>query len=143
MTAPRHSGADPAPHSGRVYKGGALFAVTAPPLAWLVQLCSGFAMASTPCYRAGVPLLGGRVPFTGLLVVTLLCLAVTLVALLVAMRDWRATRDEHGGGSENLIEVGHGRTRFLALWGMNLGAGFALILVANLVALLGMPSCAP
>jgi hypothetical protein len=142
VTESRHSAADPAPHDARVHKASALLGVVLPPLAWLIQLCAGFAMASQPCFPAARQAAGWHVPVNAMLFLTLAALAINLAALLLAWRDWRATRNEHHGGSEHMIEVGHGRTRFLALWGMILGAGFALIIVANGVALLSMPPCA-
>ena len=73
-----------------------------------------------------------------------LLIAGVLVALVACLVSWRAyarTRDEAGGDHRHLIEVGAGRTRFLALWGMLLGAGFAVATSLTAVAFLLVPRC--
>jgi amino acid transporter len=73
-----------------------------------------------------------------------LLIAGVLVALLAFSVSWRTyarTRKETVGDYRHLIEVGSGRTRFLALWGMLLGAGFAVATSLTAVAFFLVPRC--
>lgn len=75
----------------------------------------------------------------------MLLIAGLLMALAAFAISWRAferTRDEAGGDQRHLMEVGAGRTRFLALWGMLLGAGFAAATAITAVAFAVLPRCA-
>ncbi len=67
---------------------------------------------------------------------------VALLALLVSWRAFQRTREEAGGGAAHLLEVGGGRTRFLALWGMVLGSAFAAASAMTAVAFILLPRCA-
>jgi hypothetical protein len=78
-----------------------------------------------------------------LLVLTLLLLCVALGALYVAWRSWRAAHREQPDEEEELLEVGEGRTRFMAMSGILLSAVFSLLLIANLIALFAVPQCTP
>ncbi|MDQ2802823.1 MAG: hypothetical protein M3Y41_09110, partial [Pseudomonadota bacterium] len=60
----------------------------------------------------------------------------------VAWRIWRETRGERPGKTASLLEVGEGRTRFLALVGILMGLGFAIAIVFDTVVLLVVPLCA-
>ena len=51
-------------------------------------------------------------------------------------------RARPGRGASTLMEIGAGRTRFLALWGMVLGVGFALAAAITAVAFIVLPRCA-
>jgi hypothetical protein len=67
---------------------------------------------------------------------------IAMVAVWVSWRNLRKTHDEHPGGHGHLMETGTGRTRFLALWGVMLGGGFALASVVTGVAFAVLPRCA-
>lgn len=142
MTRAQHHEAHPAPHRDRVSAFEALFGVLAPPLAWIVQLAAGFAMASEPCFYGSERHLAGPQPSGVLVGITIVALVVALAALVLSWAGFRRTRREKDVDRHHLIEVGQGRTRFLALWGMILGAGFALVIAANLLALTGLTTCA-
>jgi hypothetical protein len=77
-----------------------------------------------------------------MVVLTIAAVAVSLAAFGVSMRAFNRTRDETHGGAHHLMEIGAGRTRFLALWGMVLGAGFALAAAITAVAFIAVPRCA-
>jgi len=76
--------------------------------------------------------------------VTLLIASVVIAiaVFLAAYRNFQQTRGEGHGDHAHLVEVGTGRTRFIALWGMLLGAGFAAATVLDAVAFLVLPRCA-
>jgi hypothetical protein len=76
-----------------------------------------------------------------MLTINIMALVISVVALFVAWRAWRATRDEHRGGSAHLLEVGEGRSRFLAACGAMAGAGFLVATIFNTAALIWVPQC--
>ncbi len=64
-----------------------------------------------------------------------------LEALFISWRVLQRTKQEAPGDQRHLIEVGSGRTRFLALWGVCLGAGFTLVTLLTFVAFTTVPTC--
>jgi amino acid transporter len=72
---------------------------------------------------------------------TVAAVAVALIAFGVSMRAFNRTRNETPGGAHHVMEIGTGRTQFLALWGMVLGAGFALAAAITAVAFIAVPRC--
>jgi hypothetical protein len=64
-----------------------------------------------------------------------LLVAAVAIALTAAWMSWRAY-------GRRLIEPDSGRIRFLALWGVILGTGFALASILTAVALFILPQCA-
>jgi len=105
------------------------------PLAWLGQLCVGAMMTSWPCFpktdRFVTPLPGYGWTYAAAIAVLLICAVAAAVAGVLSWRRFAAVRDE----------VTDGRTRFVALWGMCLGGGFALATLVTLVAFLLVPQC--
>lgn len=147
MNEPRHGLSDhPAPHRERVGTWQAAFGIFGGPLAWFVQLCVGYGLMATPCYPGPErqTTLSSEAAWTvpANIVVYLLCLALAVAAGFMALRSWRRTRGEKRGTPDQVMEAGHGRTRFLAVWGVLLGFGFAIVIAANAVALLVVPPCA-
>jgi amino acid transporter len=147
MTAPDASARPhPAPHAGRVSSGESIFGLFAGPLAWFVQLCCGYVLASEPCFQEGsrtaAPPPALHWTWPAMVVLTLVAVVVSLAAFGVSMRAFNRTRHETEGGAHYVLEVGAGRTRFLALWGMVLGAGFAVAAAITAVAFIAVPRCA-
>lgn len=136
----------PAPHAERLSTPMALFMLFGGPLAWFVQLGACVALIDWPCYpmmdRYAAPMPNYDWTRLASVAITVLCAAVALVAGAVSLAKLREVREESAGGHAELIEVGRGRTRFTALWGVVLGFGFALASVLTLVAFLMVPRCA-
>ena len=130
----------PAPHRDRVALWETVLGLAGGPLAWFVQLCASYGLAATSCY-AGPERGFESQPGAGIVIVYLVCLAAAVAGAVVSLLVYRRTRNEKEGGTEELFERGHGRTRFLALWGILLGAGFGAVILLNGVALLGVPAC--
>ncbi|MBV9913279.1 MAG: hypothetical protein JOZ93_11900 [Sinobacteraceae bacterium] len=66
------------------------------------------------------------------------------VALAAAFTGWRLlqlTREEMHGDHRHLVDTGAGRTRFLALWGLVAGIGFAVATAITGIALFILPRC--
>ena len=70
-----------------------------------------------------------------------IALAIALAAALIAYRNWSSTQGEHGGGSQRLVEVGEGRTRFLSMCGILTSLGFALAIIFTSCIILLVPLC--
>jgi hypothetical protein len=127
----------PAPQRHRVAMFESVFGLIGAPLAWLLQLDVGYALASWPCFpkdqRGLVPVAGFAWTWPAMIIGMGAAVAIALAALGVSWRAFRATETELAGG---------GRTRFLALWGMWLGGSFALATLLTSVAFMLLPRCA-
>lgn len=141
MTGEHH----PAPQRDKLSGWAASLLLYTGPLAWLLQICVGEAMTSWPCYpdmdRRTAPISGYEWTWTAAIVVLVLCAIAACTAGLFAWRTFHEVRAEVDGGHEKLLEIGHGRTRFVSLWGAYLGLGFALATLVTLVAFLLVPPC--
>jgi hypothetical protein len=138
----RHS----APYAGRVKQHESFFSLFGGPLAWYLQLCAGYALASQPCFRdrhrVAVPLPALQWTWTAMVLAMIAAVALALLSLLVSWRVFRRTGEEAPEGSTQSIEASAGRTRFLALWGVFLGSAFALAAAITAVAFITLPRCA-
>ena len=136
----------PAPKRHAVRLHESFFALFGGPIAWFVQLNVGFALASQPCFRNGertvMPQWMPDWTWEAMIALMILACAVALLAALVSWRAWARTGDEAAGDHRHVLEVGSGRTRFLALWGVVLGTGSALATALTAVAFFFLPRCA-
>ncbi|MBV8755207.1 MAG: hypothetical protein JO328_20335 [Hyphomicrobiales bacterium] len=133
----------PAPRRHEVGLWILLAALFAVPTIWGLRLVLNFALASYFCFPGTVrhyALPGWTWPT--LLGVDLVALAVAVLAALASWRNWQRTRDEAAASDAPVIELGEGRTRFLALWGLMTGVGFAVAIGFDLLALWIVPVCA-
>ena len=133
----------PAPERGKVRLGSLSFSLVAPPLAWSIQSIAGYGISSEACYPGDTPRIAPL--FSGLwallLTINAAALVTGILGILIAYRDWCATRSETGSDPEQLIERGEGRTRFLAMCGLLVGAGFVVATSFTSVALFLSPLC--
>lgn len=104
----------------------AAFALAGGPLAWLVQLAFGYALAARSCYAGPDRLVLGPGSWWTLILL-LACLAIALAG---------------GAVAAGLRRAADRALRFLAGWGMLLGFGFAGLILLNAIALAGVPPCA-
>ncbi|MBV9115702.1 MAG: hypothetical protein JOY67_23055 [Hyphomicrobiales bacterium] len=135
----------PAPHRKRVRLLALIFPILAPSFAWSAHLVVNFALSSHACYPDGVPL---RSPASGLgwlwsllLIIDLAGIIIGLVSALIAWRTYRLTAQEMAETGPPLAEIGEGRTRFLALWGVLIGVGFSAATFFDFVGLWVLPLC--
>ena len=114
------------------------FGLFAGPVMWSIQELVSYPLAAQSCYPGSVPLREPLISSVGLLVAltTLIALVVTVAALLVALRNWRAAGSiaEREAPDEN-------RTRFLSLAGVLVSALFILAIVLNGVPVLLLSPC--
>lgn len=136
----------PAPHADEVPIALTAFMLLTGPLAWFAQFCIGVALASWPCFpdrdRRIVPIAGYGWTGMAALILLILCAVVAMTAGLISWRTLRNVSKETKGGHAHLIEAGHDRTRFTALWGTILGAGFSLATLVTLAGFALVPRCA-
>ncbi|MDB6092117.1 MAG: hypothetical protein JWN85_4901 [Gammaproteobacteria bacterium] len=136
----------PAPHRDRVGRYESAFGLLGGPLAWFVQLCTGYGLASWSCFpkdqRGLTPIEGAAWIWPTIIAMLVAAVVIALAACYTSWRLFRRTRDEAAKGHHHLMEVGVGRTRFVALWGVLLGGGFALATIINAVAFMVLPRCA-
>jgi hypothetical protein len=74
--------------------------------------------------------------------VTTAAIVISLLSLWVSWRAFKRTQREMSGDSRHLMDVGTGRTPFLALWGAMVGGLFAIASAMTYVAFLMLPRCA-
>ena len=134
--------AHPAPHRHTINFGLLATALIATPAIWGLRLVINFGIDSHYCFpgarrSAGLP--GWAWPT--LLGIDFLAIAVAVAAVLISLTSWRLSREEFAASSGPLIEIGEGRTRFLALWGLMTAIGFLVALGFDLVSLWITPAC--
>ncbi|QXX74102.1 hypothetical protein [Methylovirgula sp. HY1] len=137
--------AHPSPQRRRVGLVSLAIGLTGAPAAWVTQLVVNYGLSSYACYPASVPrghvLPGWENVRIALLIINLLALMLAVGTTFLSYRNWVATRDEHPGALDDLVAAGEGRTRFIGLAGAISGIGFALAIVFDLIAVLGVPQC--
>jgi hypothetical protein len=134
----------PREDSGRRHES--FFALFAGPLAWLLQLYAGYALASQACSpgserRLTLP---AQLAWTrpAIAIVVIASGLVSLLALVSSLRSYRRSAGESPGGAAEAVRVGAQRTCFLALWGIIFSAGAAVGSVLILAAYFVLPQCA-
>lgn len=76
-----------------------------------------------------------------LIAVNLLAVALTFGGGAIAFANYRVTRDEKAGRSSRTEEIGEGRTRFLAYFGLCASSVFGLAVLLQLTAVLIVSTC--
>ena len=134
----------PAPLAGAVPRWLLFTALLAAPVAWFVQLCVDYGLASQACFPREQPLPDGLAispaVWPGSLALMIGALVVTCAASGVSFWMWRRTRHEVANG-HGLVEGAEGRTRFLAVWGFWTGIWFALGIVFGAIGFLAVSAC--
>lgn len=141
-----NSAEHPSPHRDKVNVWWLLAGLAAGPAAWILQLVIDYGLASHACFPRETPYLGGLpAPGAGepvwLVGVNLACLCLAVGGTLVSHRNWRRTRAEKHGGAAAVLDVGEGRTRFLATCGILAGAAFALAILFDTAEPLVVAAC--
>jgi hypothetical protein len=133
----------PAPHRNRVGLVALLFGIAAAPLAWSTQVLFSSSLAGYVCYPhaapLSTPLWSGWQPV--LFTMAGVAIGVAIVGGLISSRNWRRTFQERPGSAHQLLELGEGRTRFMAMCGMLISALFVYALLFALTALWLVPPC--
>jgi hypothetical protein len=133
----------PAPHRSRVRLLALLFGLAAAPLAWNLQVLISSALSGFVCYPHAAPLAAPLFPGSRPIIfaVDLAGILIALIAGFVSWQSWRATSAERPGSFHHLLELGEGRTRFMASAGMLTSLLFLIALSFGLAVSFLVPSC--
>jgi len=123
-----------------------LFGLLGGPLAWFLESCAGYAFSSWACFpkdqRRFAPLEGYGWTWAVVVIICITAFLTALAACLVSRHIWQRTGTELSAAAARARPIAVGRTRFLALWGMAAGGGFAIAIAFTAVALIVLPQCA-
>ena len=135
----------PSPHRARISTAVLLVALAVGPAAWALQQMLGYGVSSHACFPSDAPIAPAPAAWAAdLPVIGMAGLAFFLIAfggVAIAARAWRATREEKEGDRHVLLDVGEGRSRFLALCGVMAGCLFCLAILSDLAVTLGLRTC--
>lgn len=134
----------PAPHRQLAGTWKLGFAVLGAPLAWATEQIVNYVIVSHACApgrgAAATDPDFGAVRLIDI-AINILGVAVALAATITAWRIWRAVRREVEGDDQALVDVGEGRTRFIAMWGLAGGVYFTAAALTTTAALVLTPVC--
>ncbi len=134
------------PQEERRQLHGTFFALFAGPLAWLVQLYAGYALASQSCYPGSERRLTLPAPLVwtrpAIAIVMIAACLVSLLALASSLRSYRRSAEVLRPDAAEVLRASAQRTCFLALWGSIFGAGAAAGSVLILLGYFVLPQCA-
>lgn len=133
----------PSQHRGATRLWVLLYGLIAAPAAWMTAQVVAAWVAQRACFPGYAPRAApafGGVQAIGMAAL-ILALAVSVSGLLAALAAWRRTRQEHEGGGGPALDVGEGRSRFMALTGVMTSTGFSLAGLFSLPAVLLTPVC--
>lgn len=125
--------AHPAPRRGIVPLPTLWFGIFGAPVAWALELISGYSLIAHYCYPRDVPLSTspyGALRLTGMIVCIVLVL-VGVAALFTSIHSWREMRHGHDAEHHEVLEVGEGRARFMAFGGVLLSTMFLFALIMS------------
>lgn len=141
MSAPAAEIRHPAPHRNRVPFAILILGIFVAPVAWDLQILIGSALAGHICYPAGeqlqVPLWGGQ--FWTLLIIDIIGIVGSLVGLGLALGAWGRVRQERA--DHDVLDVGEGRTRWMAMAGILVSCLFLLALIFASAQIFFFPLC--
>jgi hypothetical protein len=139
----RSSPEHPSPGRHAVSQPMLWFGLLAAPLAWSLEELLSYGIASYVCRMkaSGVEqtLTHGETPWFWVVLVSTLIIA--LAGSWVALANWRKTRGEKGGAGQHLLELGEGRSRFIAMASVLTSGGFLLAFVFMFLNLALAPLC--
>lgn len=135
----------PSPQRERVDHRALFAALAAGPAAWIVQLVASYAAVGVACTARRTVAAASAAAFAGeptlLIAGNLVCLAIVVAGGIFCRIAWNRVAGEKAGGPEAALNVGDGRTRFIAVCGMLSSVGFALAVLFNTVEPLIGPGC--
>ena len=132
----------PAPARHEIGAPVLLFGLLAAPVVTALETLIGVGVVGRACFPAGQPLaepLYSTQP--PVWIVHVVALAVGAAAVVVSLHAWRRTRHEHEGGRAAMVEIGEGRTRFLAMVALMTSIGFFGVILFNTIGLILLHPC--
>lgn len=133
-----------APARHEVGKSALWFGILAAPIAWLTGQLLDYGTASYVCAANSAAPAARLVRATEpwFLWLTGVGFLIALVSCWIAYRNWDRTRAERPGSGHHLLELGEGRTRFLAMCGLVTSGGFSLAFLFTGAYMVVAPLCA-
>lgn len=133
----------PAPHRGRVNFWVLLFGDCAAPLFWLGQLTLSYSVSAYACYGSDHPTTIKTAETLRAILFGFDALAIVMAFAggVVSVLCWRAVRGEKEGGQDLAIEIGDGRARFMAMWGILSSLWFFGAILFTSIASAMVPLC--
>lgn len=133
----------PGPARQRIGAFSLWFGLLGAAAAWSLDELIAYGMASHMCSAKGAASAQTMVRATSpwYLGMTALTFAVALAGLWVAIGNWRRVRDEQPDSGHRLLQVGEGRTRFMAMCAVMTSAAFVLGFVFLTLQMLTVPLC--
>lgn len=120
-----------------------LFAMLAGPAGWMLQLLVGFAVTSYLCVASvNLPDTDWLLPV--LTSFTVIGLVLAAAGLSIAWALLSRTANEiggHAGGSGDVLDIGEGRTRFMAMGGIFISLVSLVATLASTFSLFLVPLC--
>ena len=139
---PAEQAGHPAPARHAVGAPMLIFGLLGAPAATAVETLIGMGVAGRACFPTDHPLASARFDVQPIVwIVHVAALIVAGAALLASLSAWRRTRHEHEGGREAMVEVGEGRTRFLAMCALLTSLGFFAAIVFDTPGLIFLRPC--
>ena len=131
------------PKRARARFAALMFGACAAPIFWLGQLMLGYWVSATACYGGDHPT--AMESASGLRTALIAFDAVAIVAAvaggIVAFVCFRLVREEKERGHTEIVAIGSGRARFMALWGMLSSLWFLGAIIFDTIASIGVPLC--
>jgi hypothetical protein len=133
----------PSPHRARVSFAALMFGMTAAPIFWLGQLMLGYVISAIACYGSDHPttIASGVAMHSALYAFDAIAIAAALAGGIVSFSSWHAVKAEKEGGHHRAVDVGEGRARFMALWGVFSSLCFLIGIVFASIGSLEAPLC--
>lgn len=133
----------PAPRRENVGWRRQLIGLFGAPTAWAAQVCGSEILSSYACYPHGAPL---SMPLWNWLLWALaaisgICLVAAIVCAAIAWISWQRSRREAAGTAQHAMEIGEGRTRFLALTSVYSSSLFVIAIIFTICALFLVSPC--
>jgi hypothetical protein len=133
----------PSPHRGAASLVPLFYGLMAAPLAWVVGQIASATLAQEACFPRTELLTSPA--FEGVQVWNAAILGSALIiclsAVFVAAIAWSRTKHERTGDHHNLLEIGEGRSRFMALAGIITSVGFMVATLFSAPALFFVAPC--
>jgi hypothetical protein len=135
----------PSPQRGKVGLGALWFGICGVPFAWIGLEIFSYVVTTGICGEKSVTamdMVSATISAWHILLPTsLVAAALGLITVYVALHNWRESRYEKPGSAHHLIEVGEGRTRFLAMFGLLTSIGFMITFIFSATTLIVVPLC--
>lgn len=141
-TDPAALAGHPAPARDAISGGALVFGLLAAPAMAALETLIGTGAVGRACFPLDHPLPTPAFATAPIVwTVHILALAIASASVFVSLRAWRRTRHEREGGRGVMVEIGEGRTRFVAMTAVLTSIGFTVLIVFDTVGLVALAPC--